>query len=298
MKTSAAGPWKQGIVNALLPQQVPADALVDATNVDIDRAGVIASRRGYNLTTAGTATDLFTHGGRTFAVLDGSLGEVTPQGSFTPMAAVDSPVAWTVLDGNPVFVTNNQPYMISGSTVGELPEHTITDYASLDDNEFVLAGMPGGQAATYWRGRLVVARGTSLFFSEPFNYRMYDQLRSVLPLGEQLSWIVALDTGLYVGAATSVRFLRGSSPDDLEQVLINDPSWEGSGTLMDAAELDEKTSAGGAQVAVWMTSRGFAVGRQDGSVIYPQAARLAQIPGESGKVVVLGDRITVLPNRS
>src|SRR5690606_10461200 len=66
----------------------------------------------------------------------------------------------------------------------------------------------------YWSGRLVVARGNSLLFSEPLRYGVYDQLRGFVQFEERIFRVAPLDTGRFVGLRNSVRCLGGTDPPE------------------------------------------------------------------------------------
>lgn len=291
MKSAQLGPWTKGLINTIPAEQVPADALVSADNVDIDRAGSVARRNSWEQLDDTAASSLFEHGGNTYGVVGGTVGLLDAQG-FTPITAVVGHVSWAELNGDAVFCDYNTiRRVVDGSA------EYLYDPASIADDEaaeLMLAELPGGQALAYWQGRLVVARGTSLLFSEPLRYGVYDRLRSFIRFEEQISWTAALPEGIFVGLRSSVRFLAGANYADLTQSRVAGPSWQRSGVVTSTEAFDREVVGGAKYVAVWMSDRGFAIGLPSGAVVYPQADRLKEIPLGRGPVVVLGDRITVL----
>ena len=143
---------------------------------------------------------------------------------------------------------------------------------------------------------MLVARGNSLLWSEPLRYGLYNPLTNFIQFEERVSWLAPLASGIYVGLRSSVRFLRGSDPGAFVQLRVAGPSWARSGAVVKADGMDPEVSQGAAEVAVWLSARGFSVGLPSGAVLYPQADRLAELPLGAGRLVVLGDRITVLSN--
>jgi hypothetical protein len=289
MKSAQLGPWVKGITNVVPAYSLPKDSLVDAVNVDIDRAGVVTTRTAWQRADIAPSSSLFEHGGTTYGVVGGSVGALTAEG-FTPIATAGTHVSWTVVEGAPTFSDGVGIYRITGLVAESL-------YAGIgeDEAELMLAPLPGGQSISCWQGRLVVARGNSLFFSEPFRYGVYDTLRSYITFEERIRWVAPLREGVYVGLRGSVVFLRGSFPE-FTLLRVADQSWSGSGTTVSAAGMTKEVVGDSEYVVAWMCSRGFALGLPDGSVMYPQQDRIKEIPEQSGSVVVLGDRITVLPN--
>lgn len=284
----AIGPWPQGIWNTTGAVGVPAEALTEALNVDIDRKGTVSRRAVWTLLDPQAAHSLFEFNGRVFGVVGGTLGCLDAT-SFTPLATVDGRLSWTVLNGEAVFCSHDEIGVVRGDTVASLPS-TIRD----DEAELMLAPMPGGSWVEYWSGRLVVARGNSLIFSEPLRYGVTDTLRGFIQFEERIFWVAPLESGIFVGLRNSVRWLAGTNPAEFSQRVVGGRSWRGAAGVLDAEHIDPNLQA--EHVAVWMTPSGFALGLPSGNVVLPQAARLQDIPLENGRLVVQGDRVTVLSN--
>lgn len=287
MKPYPLGPWSKGIVNVVPPHAVPADALVSAVNVDIDQAGNVIRRKSWEQADNAPAHSLFKHEGVTYGVVDGMLGVLDTDG-FTPKRAVAGRLNWTVLNGEPVWTDGQEVAQVKGLLPADFNQ----------DHEEDLVPLPGGQWVEYWQGRLVVARGRTLYFSRPLNYGACDPMRDFLMMGERVIWMVALPGGMYVGLRNSVQYLGGAGYPEITQKIVAGPSWPGAATVIGSERLGEKVTEGFQHevYAVWMTSKGFALGSPTGVVVYPQQDRLDGIPVHSGSLVVLGDRITVLPN--
>jgi hypothetical protein len=295
MKSAAIGPWPKGMINTVRPTAVPADALVEAVNVDIDKAGHITSRTSWTQVDPGVATSLFTHAGKTYGVVDSIVGELRADG-FEGYSYVVGKIAWSVLNGVPIFASYDGVYQIVNRVVSRLDTGSATPDEAV---ELMLTPLPGGQWVEYWQGRVIVARGTTLFFSEPLRYGVYDPLRGYIQFEQQISWMAPLESGIYVGLRDTVRFLKGSDYRTLEQHLVDNKSWPGTAAVLTAPNLSSESLgvAGNApeRVAVWMTDVGFAVGLPTGDVSHPQQDRLKGIPVTPGRMVVTDDRITVLP---
>lgn len=289
MSASASiGPWPQGITNTVPAAKVPAEALLDALNVDLGRAGEATRRSAWAKIDASPAHSLFEFNDRLMGVVGGVLGYLEPS-AFTAIGPVAGTLHWTVLNGEPVFCSADQIGVVRDGRIDPLPSITREDEA-----ELVLAPLPGGHWIEYWAGRLVLARGNTLIFSEPLRYGVYDQLRNFVQFEERIFWIAPLDTGIYVGLRNSVRWLAGTDPTAFEQRRVGGPSWRGAAAVLNANHLDPSLQVD--RAAVWMTPSGFALGLPGGNVLLPQSGRLQGIPLGSGRLVVQGDRVTVLSN--
>ena len=278
------GPWPRGMVIKDRRTEVPLDGLWDALNVDVRDDGTVATRPEW--TQAMAASDchsLFTLGGRVWGVVDGDLSELDDTGA-TALMAVDGPISWTSLNDEPVFATRQEVYRIRDQAV-ELLSDGSRDEQDMDD---VLVPLPGGQWVDYWNGRLIVARGSSLLFSEPLRYGAHNPMTGYLRFGQRVEWVAPLESGIFVGLPDRVLFLEGSTPEQLAQRQVAGRSAPGMATVVHNELLG---GSGPYRVALFFTQKGFAVGAPDGSVAYPQAETMSGLPLHRGKLVVDGSRI-------
>lgn len=158
------------------------------------------------------------------------------------------------------------------------------------------ARMPGGDHATYWRGRLLVARGRFLYISEPMRYGLYDLQGGVVPFERKITFIESVENGFFVGVRNvGVYFLSGSTPADLTRRLATpDEAQYGSSLLIPAGRVALDTTQKPEWVAVWFSPRGFAIGLPSGDVVYPQAELLDNIPIGKGSLHFEDDRLIAL----
>lgn len=286
IKPSPIGPWPTGLWNAVAAASVPIAGLTEATNVDVLETGAVTRRAAWAQIDDTPAHSLFEHDGRVLGVSGGEVGVLDANG-FTPFAPVAGPLSWTVLNGEAVFCDHTDVRVVRGDVVEALPFVSREDEA-----ELLLSPLPGGQQIEYWAGRLVVARGNSLLFSEPLRYGAHDPMRGFIQFEERIYWFAPLDSGIFVGLRNSVRWLAGTSPGDMQQARVGGKSWRGACAVVTTEHMGPEMQAD--RVALWMTPAGFAVGLPGGNVQYPQAARLKDLPMHAGRMVVDGDRVIVL----
>ena len=152
--------------------------------------------------------------------------------------------------------------------------------------------MPTGRYLGQWRGRLVVAQGRTLRFSEAMAYHVHDPRHGFVQMPQRITFVAPVDGGLWVGQVDHVVFLRGTSPQELafERKTSRAPV-PGSTVALASDEAGE--ASGGARAAVaWLSSIGFAIGTSDGGIIEPQAQRLRAISATAGSTVVQHGRLT------
>ena len=275
------GPWPAGIVNAIPREHLPfmnregsMSALYDAVNVDISRTGEVQRRPSWDEVAPANAHSIFEYAGTTWAVVDDDLVELLDGGTTLVKAAVGSRIAWTVLNNEPVFATNTGVYYLRNGAAVQVDG---TEYD--EDSDRVLAPLPGGTSIHAWNGRLVLARGTSLYFSEPLNYGYYDTATGVLPLGGRISWMLAVAGGIYACVRGDVYFLAGTVPEALALRKVDTKVWEGAGTLI---PVSDSTEGQGDYLAVWFGTKGFVVGDQQGGIKRQQQGRIADLPQSKG----------------
>lgn len=158
------------------------------------------------------------------------------------------------------------------------------------------ARMPGGSFARYWRGRLLVARGRTLYYSDPLRYGVYDARTGFVQFEGRIEWIESLEGGVYVSVAgIGVVFLRGEAPEKWERKLASIvPAQPGAVGVVPTAQMKLDSPERPDWVAVWFTNKGFAVGLPSGNVIFPQAGLLSGLPLGTGNLHFEGDRLIVL----
>lgn len=152
--------------------------------------------------------------------------------------------------------------------------------------------MPTGQYLGLWRGRLVVAQGRTLRFSEALAYHVHDPRHGFVQMPQRITFVAPVDGGLWVGQVDHVVFLRGTAPQELafERKTSRAPV---PGSAVALASDEAGDASGGARAAVaWLSSVGFAMGTPDGGIIEPQAQRLRAISATAGSTVVQHRRLT------
>lgn len=274
------GPWPRGMVRPQRQSDVAQDALWDAVNVDVRPEGSVATRWGWDKVLDANAHSLYEAvDGTVYGVVNGSVVVFDANG-VSDIQAVSGSVSWTSVAGLPHFATADGVFAVHNTSAEQL-------VATRDDFDDVreLVNMPGGEWLVYWNGRLVVARGGSLLFSEPLRYGAHDPLTGYLSLGQPVEWMAALETGIYVGHKNQVIWLEGRQPTDLSLKVVAGRSAPGMATVIPYDP---------APVVVFFTHKGFTLGDAAGSVHYPQAANFSDIPLYPGKLVYHDSRLFAL----
>lgn len=156
--------------------------------------------------------------------------------------------------------------------------------------------MPGGNYVRYWRGRLLVARGRTLYFSDPLRYGLYDRSSGFVKFEARIDFIEPMEKGIFVALRNvGVIFLAGESPEKWERVVADlEPAQPGASLVIPTSQMSLELQPKPEWVAVWFTPRGFALGLPSGVVFHPQADLLSGLPLGNGSLHFEGDRLIVL----
>lgn len=132
-----------------------------------------------------------------------------------------------------------------------------------------LSPAPAGQLVAYWRGRLWVADGAILYYSEPHAYELFD-LRHYVEFPGPITLLAPIDEqtggGLFIAASEQTGFLGGASPEEATYTPLLD-----YGAILGTLQYVEGTlfgdgDLGGRMVPMWASTAGICVGLPDGSV--------------------------------
>jgi hypothetical protein len=75
---------------------------------------------------------------------------------------------------------------------------------------------PVGTITAFWRGRVVLAQGTTLYASKPNRWEAFDLKRDFKQMADTITTLTPVDDGLYVGTDDGLYFLGGETWDQLQ----------------------------------------------------------------------------------
>lgn len=149
--------------------------------------------------------------------------------------------------------------------------------------------MPGGVFLQAWRGRIVTARANVLRFSQPLAYHVHDPIRDHVTLPQRITFVVAMDGGIWVGQRDRVVFLAGDQPAAL-RVASHHAGAPVPGSAVVAMPGELSGELGMSQAAVWLGEYGYVAGTPSGEAINLQKSALSGLSGASGTSVVFEQR--------
>lgn len=232
-----------GLKNTVAPERLQPNELELATNVDIDDSGQIRRRRGYNLVIAGGWHSIKGPlAGRVYGVSDGYLGIIRPGMTFYTLGVFigDAPVCYTEVNDEVYFSSRDASGVITqaeqvtewGATDGQgtwlSPVYTPTDNLGAVGGS-LLGDPPKATSIEAYKGRIYLAQDKTLWATELYRYHYVDRTKNFMQFEHEITLLMAMDDGLYVGTTGGLYFLGGVLGKFRLQQVITSPILPGSG---------------------------------------------------------------------
>jgi hypothetical protein len=216
-----------GVKNTVLPERLGPKDLVRARDVTLDDTGQLSRRRGFTQKVSGNAHSLFAAGTVTLGVLDGSLGLVNRDYTFTPLGVTIASDPGQGLSGLQYAQLGTQVYYTSDSESGIVDlvgltagpwgadadlwlSPVVNPTATLPAIAGRLLGKPpNATCIAYYRGRILLAQGNLLWGTVPWTYNFVDKTAGFKQLEGTITMIGAVTDGVYVGTDEGLYFLSG-----------------------------------------------------------------------------------------
>jgi hypothetical protein len=185
-----------------------------------------------------------------------------------------------------------EPLTVGDYPLGAAPLHLPLLPAPGRPSPFVhREPLPTGRYLAVWKGRLMTADTNVLRWSDALAYHLHDTRFNFILFPQRITFLVALDGGVWVGQVDHVVFLAGADPDSLTlQRKAARPPIPGS-ALMLPAEYAGEASPDGGPVALWLAANGYVLGTAAGTLQEIHAQVLDNITGQRSTSVVLDGRI-------
>lgn len=106
-------------------------------------------------------------------------------------------------------------YLAGSTATGEFLFGGKNDALILPCRTMGLSSAPVGTLAAFWRGRVLVAQGSTLWASMPHAPHLFDMRRDFKQMGARITLVQPVDDGVYVGTDAGLSFLGGVQWDQL-----------------------------------------------------------------------------------
>lgn len=156
--------------------------------------------------------------------LDGLEGGPLHAAAFT-LAEGEGSIVWTGLPAAPAGHTTNvylsshdgETLYLAASTSGTVATFTganVDLQLPLKTDQCFPA--PAGICIGYWRGRSLLASGNLLIASRPQQWELFDLSRDVKAFPADITMVMPVQDGIWVGTQSELAFLSGTAWDDLQ----------------------------------------------------------------------------------
>lgn len=222
-----------GLKNTIEAERLGPRDLTRAQNIVLDDAGEASRRRGYTLQLSGNAHGLFTasQGSPTLVVYNGALGLLNPNFTFTSLGWTINtdpglglePLAYTQVGRSAYFsspvdrgIVNLDALTVS--TWGSGEDYWLSPVVNPTATLPAVAGRllrqpPNATSLAYYRGRILLAQGTTLWATMPYLYNYVDVNRGFKQMNGQITMVGAVSDGVYVGTDEGLYWLSGEGFD-------------------------------------------------------------------------------------
>lgn len=159
-------------------------------------------------------------------------------------------------------------YAVTGDS--SLTVRTSTDGAGLPCRTMLLARMPAGRIIAYLNGRLFVAAGKILYYSEPYALALTNPAKNYIPFAEDITMVEPCQNGLYLSADQTYWIPGDIATGELLPVLPYKAVFGTSGAVPSQNQ------------CYWYSDRGMILASQEGLVKNLQEGTVATNVAESG----------------
>lgn len=154
-----------------------------------------------------------------------------------------------------------------------------------------LSPMPTGKYLKYWRGRLLVANGSVLRFSEAMAYHLHNERYGFVQFPQRITFVQPVDGGIWVGQVDHVVFVEGNDPANMSVQRKTSKAPIPGSAIQVQADIGGELASGGVAAVIWLAENGYVAGNSTGQVVELHAGVMRGITAESGTSVVLDRRL-------
>lgn len=232
-----------GIKNTVTPERLLPSDLEAAVNIDLDDAGQARRRRGFAKVSDGAFHSLFSGAAKSYAVKDGVLGILGTNYNFTALQALVGPHHLAYVEvGEHIYyssltdsgIIHSDDTVTPWGTVGGdgtwlSPVLAPTETLGLVSGK-LLGAPPMATSLTEYSGRIYMAVGPVLWATELYLHRFVDKTRTFIQFESDITALMSVDDGLFVGTDVGLFFLSGPFAQMSRKQLMSARVLPGSAT--------------------------------------------------------------------
>lgn len=212
----------------------------DLVNMNIDVNGKVSSRPSFDVIKDDLAIDCIYDTGENLLLLSsGTLKESDYDLTTITDVAIGLGTNFyaTTVDGT--------TYYSDGVTTGYYKNGIcaaweLSSYPDREDSR-ILSPPPAGKFIKLYNGRIYLASGNTLWFTEALNYFAVDKSRNFFQMDGEIDFIESLPDGIIVGTAKGIYLLSGDGPDKfVKRKLVNCRNLKGSSVAVAAFSMNDE----------------------------------------------------------
>jgi hypothetical protein len=166
-------------------------------------------------------------------------------------------------------------YHVGDTTAGSFTVYTDPGSGAALDKQFIDAP-PAGSIIRQYKGRMYVADGKVLWYSEPFAFSHFRLANNYIQFEHDIAVIEAVDAGVWIATTDKTFLLSGETRET--PVIAEQVSY---GAVPGTSLIDRATGN-----AMWYSTRGAVTGRKDGQLVNMQEDNVAADTGTSGAAML------------
>lgn len=267
--------------------------LAVAVNIDHDSTGRIRRRKGFTVTPITAAChSIWCDGGEALYVTGTTLCRLSPSFTYQVLATVTAGARMSY------FQVDTYSYWMNGFEKGYIEAGANNAWVKGayvgPDTTRQYSDPPIGHLIAYEHGRVWVAQGSIVWYSEPYALGAFDLSRCFLQFESRMTMLAPVKGGVFFSDGKAIHFGAGPDPRAMELVKVADyGAIEGTVAKLDMRKLGDGTQSGIG--IIFASTEGICVGTSGGDFVnithrklfYPKALKGAGICFDGRYVVAL-----------
>jgi hypothetical protein len=145
-----------------------------------------------------------------------------------------------------------------------------------------LSPPPAGHILEFYNGRLYVAKDNLLYYSEPYNYELFNLAHSWIPCSGRISMVEPLVDGIWVSDRNSTFYLLGDDPGGFKKIDVVDYTAVEGTAIEVTIDFRGKTIEG----ALWTSDEGFCFGGPQGFFLNFSDGKYYPLSAKTGSAIL------------
>ena len=244
--------------------------VVEIVNMTIDRSGRPMTRSGLTTLHSGNFHSLFCDRGACLVCKDNALYGMGNDGSLTGIRS-------DLTNGAKLSYVQfgDYTYYINGFELGRVKDNisyvwSKGTYTGVDTTRS-FEGPPIGTHIETFAGRMFVSVSNVLYWSELFNFDIFDNAKSFIQFQSDIVFVQEINTGLFVSTKNNTYFLNGNDSGGFDATLVlpyPGIEWSNAKSTIAAKELNFELNFDlSGYLVAWNSIEGAIIGLPNGSVI-------------------------------